>query len=109
MPTRRPPWEWHQNRDDSWDHFITDLLSTAGLGHEREYYGITEEGRAREVRRHLLRAGRHHKVAVKAFWSACTGCENGGADCRYHVHFSAYDKDVARDYMARKSQYAGGK
>lgn len=107
MPTRRPPWQWHQNRDTTFDEFLRGLLAERGFGAEREYYGITSEERAREVRQKFRTAGRHLQVSVKAFWSDCSGCDNGGPDCRYHVHFSAYDPEKARAYMARKSKAAG--
>jgi hypothetical protein len=91
-------------RDTSWDNFIAQLVTERGYGHEREYVGITTEDRADEVRRKLRTAGRHQGVSVKAFWRPCNGCEHGGPDCAYHVHYTAYHPDAARRY---KGQQAG--
>lgn len=108
MPSRTPPWQWHQNKDDSWDHHIASLIEQAGFGREREYFGIETPERAREVRQKMVTAGNHLGVSVKAFWKDCAGCQNGGPVCRFHVYFTAYDRDVARAYAERKQRYAGG-
>lgn len=95
-------------RDNSWDSFIRELVEQDGFGAERTYFGIATEERAREVRSKLVTAGRHQEVSVKAFWRECQGCPEGGDDCRYHILFSAYDPEVARAYMERKSRIARG-
>lgn len=93
-------------RNTSFDSYIRDLVEQDGFGVERTYFGITKPERAEEVRRRMKRAGSHLGVSVKAFWSECKGCKNGGADCRYHVSFTAYDPDDARRY---KQQQSGAK
>jgi hypothetical protein len=40
-------------------------------------------------------------VAVKAYWHECAGCDAGGPDCRYHVKFTVYDMDRAREFKSR--------
>lgn len=90
-------------RNTSFDHFIADLVEQDGYGSERNYFGITSQERADEVRRRLRQAGRHLGVSVKAFWYGCTGCQNGGHDCRFHVSFTAYDPGEARRYKAGKA------
>jgi hypothetical protein len=94
-------------RDTNFDHYVTALVDEAGFGAERVYFGITSADRADQVRRRLRRAGAHLNppVSVKAFWYACTGCRQGGPDCRYHVSFTAYEPGAARDY--KLAQLAG--
>jgi hypothetical protein len=89
-------------RDETWDQFIADL-ATRGYGHERQYVGIATEERADQVRRKLRTAGKHQGVAVKAYWRECGGCEAGGPDCAYHVHYTIYDPAAARRYKARQA------
>lgn len=92
------------SRDQSWDAFIADLVAQRGYGHEREYVGITDERRAEEVRRKLRTAGRHHGVSVRSFWKPCKGCAQGGADCAYHVSYTAFDPAAARAWKARQAR-----
>ena len=106
MPSKLSAFKWGP-RDTSWDQFIRNLVAQRGYGVERTYFGITDRARAEEVRKGLKNAGRAMGHSVKSFWSECTGCEHGGATCRYHVNFTAYDPEVAKSYMQRKSQYAG--
>ena len=91
-------------RDDSFDHFIESLVNEEGFGVERTYFGITTPERANEVRNKLRTAGKHHEVSVKAFWRECEGCKDGGLECRFHVFFTAYDPEVAKQYMAHKAK-----
>jgi len=89
-------------RNKSFDQFIRDLIDQDGYGAEREYFGIENPDRAETVRRRMKRAGTHLGVSVKAFWKECPGCNNGGPSCRYHVFFTAYDPDVARQYKQKQ-------
>lgn len=107
MPNRLHPAKWGP-RDTSWDPFVQKLLAERGYGHEREYVGVTTQERADEVRRGLRRAGNHLGASMKVFWRQCTGCADGGPECRYHVSFTAYDKEVARAYKQRAAQNAHG-
>lgn len=91
-------------RDESWDRYIARLVQEAGFGHEREYFGITDEKRAETVRRKMRTAGRHHGVSVKAYWRPCNGCDAGGEDCAYHVFYTAYDLASARAYRDRQAR-----
>jgi hypothetical protein len=99
MATKLHPAKWGP-RDDTWDGFITDLIQVRGFGYERIYFGVTTQDRAEQIRRGLRNTRRHLHVAVKAFWEPCTGCEPGGADCRFHIRYTAYDLDDARAYKA---------
>jgi hypothetical protein len=91
-------------RNTDFDGYIEKLVSERGYGVEREYFGIPTEERASEVRRRFRQAGRHLGVAVKAYWTTCTGCEQGGKSCAAHVHFSAYPPEAARRYMEGKAK-----
>lgn len=93
-----------QRKDKSFDGYIADLLELP-RGHERTYAGIANGERAEEVRRRLRAAGRHHNVAVRAFWRPCDrpGRCPAGADCRFHVHYAVFDRDAARRYKARQA------
>ena len=102
MPNSAPPWKWGP-RNVHFDAYIKNLLSERGYGIEREYFGIETEERAEQVRRGMRNAGRHLNVSVKAFWKSCTGCEEGGKTCRYHVAFTAYDPEKAREYKSQTS------
>lgn len=95
-----------QKINREFDHFIADLLHEDGYETERVYFGITTKARAEEVRRGLRTAGRHNKVSVKAFWQECEGCEDGGESCAYHVLFTAFDPDKAKEYKAHQQTYA---
>lgn len=96
-------------RDDSWNHFISELVEEDGFGAERTYFGIGTRERAEEVRRKLRTAGKHHEVSVKAFWNECKGCKEGGPDCRFHVKFSAYDPEDAKRYKAEQARHTGSR
>lgn len=91
-------------RDESWDRYIRRLVDERGFGHEREYYGIETEDRARTVRSKLRTAGRHQGVSVRAFWRQCGGCDNGGPSCAYHVHYACFTAAAARAYKARQAR-----
>src|SRR5947208_3195392 len=93
-------------RNTSFDRYIAELLREEGYGRERTYFGITNQDRAETIRRRMKTAGKHLDVSVKAFWKECPGCENGGPDCRFHVYYSAYDKDSARKYRAEMAKLA---
>lgn len=91
-------------RDESWDRYIRRLVDERGYDHERQYVGIEHEQRAREVRGKLRTAGRHQGVSVKAYWKPCSGCDQGGPSCAYHVFYSAFDLAAARRYKAQQSR-----
>lgn len=93
-------------RNTAFDRFVADLVSEEGYGRERTYFGITTPDRAETVRRRMKSAGQHLGVAVKAYWSECSGCANGGAGCRFHVLYTAYDMNDARAYRARMANTA---
>jgi hypothetical protein len=79
------------------EQYIRDLIDRRGLRVEGSYYhGITSVSRARQVRQAFRDAGRSLEVAVKAYWTECPGCAQGGPACRYHVHYTAYDLAEAR-------------
>lgn len=104
MPSKLDHWAKRGPRDSSFDHFIQKLLDERGFGFEREYVGIVTQDRANQVRLGMRKAGQHLGVSVKAFWKPCEGCKDGGNDCRFHVSFTAYDPEVARDYKARLAE-----
>lgn len=91
-------------RGESFDHVIQAQVEQVGFGTELEYYGIEDPGRADDVRRGLVRAGKHLGVAVKAFAADCAGCRDGGPKCRYHIRFTTYTMEDARAYMAAKAE-----
>lgn len=91
-------------RNTSFDRYVSELVQEEGYGAERQYFGITGAERADEVRRKMRRAGMHLGISVKAFWKECTGCPNGGADCRYHVYYTAYDPTEARRYKESQTR-----
>lgn len=74
------------------EQHLRDLIDHRGFRAEGSYYyGITSVSRARQVQRAFRDAGRALEVAVKAYWTECPGCAPGGAGCRYHVHYTAYE------------------
>ncbi len=107
MPNRLHPAKWGP-RDRSFDALVRDLVDQRGYGHAREYVGVTTEERAEQVRRGIRNAGRALGHSIKAFWKPCPGCQDGGADCRFHIEFTAYEPGAARAYKARQQQNAQG-
>ena len=107
MPQQPQAARYVTRRGESFDRYIRDQVEQVGFGVERKYYGIITPGRADEVRRGLRRAGRHLGVAVKAFTASCTGCRDGGHDCRHHVLFTSYSMEAARVYMRQKAASHG--
>lgn len=103
---------WVSRRGEDFDRFIVDQMEQVGFGVECHYYGIEDPGRASDVRRGLRRAGQHVGVAVKAYSRDCSGCQEGGPRCRYHILFTSYSMEDARAYMAAKAaalQWGGEK
>lgn len=86
-----------------WDEIIQSLMDAGAWEQEQTYFGIEDPARADSIRRAFKTAGRHKGVAVKSYWKECTGCKDGGQQCRYHVHFTVYDMDKARAYRARQA------
>jgi hypothetical protein len=96
-------------RDRSYDHYIANVIQDNAWTQENLYFGIENEETATIIRQKLRTAGNHMNppVAVKAFWKECPGCPQGGPLCRYHVSFTVYDKDVAREYKKRMDKAVG--
>jgi hypothetical protein len=97
-------------RNVSFDHYIEAIIAEGTIGEDHDYFGIEDIERADYVRRRLRTAGRHMDpaVAVKAYYTECTGCDNGGPSCRYHVTFAAYDMATARKYKAANQKLIQG-
>lgn len=93
-------------RNTSFDGHITELIQQEGYGAERIYFGVTNQDRAEKIRRGMRQAGRHLGHSVKAFWEPCSGCKNGGRDCRFHIRYSAYDPEEAKRYKAQQATKA---
>jgi hypothetical protein len=98
-----------RTRTTTFDHFVADLVEQRGFGHERFYFGIETEEGARLVRRGLRRGAAHLGVSIRSFWEACSGCDLGGDECRYHVRFAAFTPEEARRYGRRKGAAAAKK
>lgn len=111
MPQQvRMPRYISQRNSKNWDDIIRQVISAGKWGEENTYFGIATEDRAHEVYRKLRTAASHQGVARKVFWYPCTGCRDGGNDCRFHVSFTIYDMETARQYKtqqhaARSTQY----
>lgn len=107
MPSQvRMPRYVSQKNSSSWDDIIRSVIGTKKLGEENTYFGIVSEERAQEVYRKLRTAASHQGMARKVFYYPCTGCKDGGADCRYHVSFTLFDMEAARAYKAQQAQQA---
>jgi hypothetical protein len=98
-------------RNPSFDHYIADIIDKGDWETEHVYFGIPDEERARFVRAKLYTAGKHMNppVAVKVFWTECTKCEYGEPGCQYHVKFSVFDMNKAREYRKRQAAFSSGK
>lgn len=84
-----------------WD----ELIAAAPLGEENTYGGIAHQQRADEVRRKLRTAAkRRSDLGAKVFWYQCEAkrCQFGD-DCQYHVSYTIYPIDVARQYKAQQA------
>ena len=105
MPSqvRMPRYVSKQN-SASWDDIIKAVISAGKLGDENTYYGIVSEERASEVYRKLRTAATHQGDGRKVFYYPCTGCDNGGPECRYHVSFTLFDMETARAYKANQAR-----
>jgi hypothetical protein len=108
MPQQvRMPRYISQKNSTSWDDIIKSV--SGKLGQENHYHGITTEERAAEVYRKLKTAATHAGLGRKVFYYPCTGCKDGGNDCRFHVSFTLFDKEVARAYKAAQAQQKPGR
>lgn len=94
-------------RNADYDRFIRDLVRQDGYGREREYFGIEERDRAERHRRGMRQAGRQLGVSIRAYWKECSGCANGGPECRYHVCYTAFSPAAAKAYRAEQSRLIG--
>jgi hypothetical protein len=93
-----------QRNSASWDDLIRHLADNGAWEQQQTYFGCTTQDRAEKVRRALRTAARRLGHAIKAYWYECSGCANGGPDCRYHVSFTLYDIEAARAYKAASAQ-----
>jgi hypothetical protein len=98
-----------RSRTTRFDAYVAELVEDEGFGEEREYVGVVDEGRAREVRRGMRRAATHLGVSLRTYWVSCSGCRLGGPECRFHVRFAAFAAEDARAHMASKRQVALGR
>jgi len=88
-----------------WDDLVRDVLNRGAFGVEHDYFGITSNERADKVRRCIRTAGGHLGVGRKVYWKDCPApgkCANGGPDCKFHVYYTIYNLDEARDYKAKQ-------
>ena len=90
-----------------WDELVADVIARGLYGQENTYLGITNQERADEVRRKFRTAGKRVPVGSKVFWYECKGCKEGGQDCRYHVSWTLYPIDDARNYKTRQARKTG--
>jgi len=95
-----------QRNSAEWDNIIQSLMDAGAWKQEQTYFGITDPDRADSIRRAFKTAGKHKGVAVKSYWKECGGCKDGGSDCRFHVHFTIYDMDEARNYKVKQAAFA---
>ena len=89
-----------------WDDLVRQVLDGGALEVEHDYFGVTTQARADEVRKKLRTAGRHHGVGSKVYYKECPSpgkCKTGGADCAYHVYYTIYDLEKARGYKAKQA------
>ena len=89
-----------------WDELVQDIITRGAFGQEHDYFGITDPERADSVRRAIRTAGKHLGVGSKVFWHECTGCENGGPECKFHVSYTVYSMEEARKYKAGQAESA---
>jgi len=87
-----------------WDTLIQGFIDAGAWKQQQTYFGCVSQDRADRVRRALRTAGKHLGIGVYAFWQECTGCNDGGPGCRYHVNFSIHTMEEAREYKARQAQ-----
>ncbi len=104
MPQQvRMPRYISQRNSASWDDIVRAVVSAGKLGQENTYYGIADESRAHEIFRKLRTAASHQGLGRKVFWYGCTGCKDGGPECRFHVSFTLFDLETARAYKAQQA------
>lgn len=89
-----------------WDNIIDGVRSRGEWKQEQTYGGVADEQRADKVRRCLRTAAKHLGIAAKVYWHQCDAkgkCEFG-SDCGYHVKFTIYDLDEARNYKQQQGR-----
>jgi hypothetical protein len=97
-----------QRNSAEWGNLIQDVIKRDAYGQEHFYFGVTDPERADKIRRALRTAGKRLQVGTRVYWSECTGCTEGGADCRFHVNYTVFDMEQARAYMAQQSAKRSG-
>lgn len=94
-----------------WDRLVSDTVRAGRLGVEHDYFGITNEARADDVRKCLRTAGRHQGVGSRVYYVPCEGgdqgCRYGGPGCRFHVKYTVYPIEEARRYKQEQAKSAG--
>lgn len=88
-----------------WDDLVRDALSR--LGEEHDYFGVTTQARADEVRRKIRTAAKRQGLGAKVFWKECPNpgnCSDGGPDCQFHTYYTLYNMELARAYKAQQAQ-----
>lgn len=88
-----------------WD----DLVAAAPAGVEHIYGGIVTQERADKVRRAIRTASRRDGTSTsKVFWKACDkpGRCPFGSDCAYHVSYTIFGIETAREYKAKQAAAA---
>ena|SRR5215472_15336035 len=89
-----------------WDDLVRDLINRGAYGVENDYFGIATQDRADKIRRAIRTAGGHLGVGRKVYWKECPNpgrCKNGGSDCKFHVYYTIYDLDEAREYKVKQA------
>lgn len=92
-----------QRNSRQWDELVSDVIARGALGQEHDYFGITDPERADRIRRALRTAAKRQQHGARVYWNECKGCVNGGPDCRYHVFYTLYDMETARQYKANQA------
>lgn len=84
-----------------WD----ELVRAAPQGAEHTYGGVVTQERADRVRRCIRTAAKHLGLGAKVYWQPCRspGKCPFGADCGWHVSYTLYDLDAAREYKSRQA------
>lgn len=98
-----------QRNSAKWDDIIGDLMRGNTWRAEQTYGGITNQDRADRVRRCLRTAAKHKGIAAKVYWNECDqpGKCMFGDDCAFHVKYSIFPLEEARNYKSQQAQKSG--